>query len=259
MVDELLTDLRHLLQGDIADTAAGSDEDGGVHQQRCGAQSVADATAASQIPKLHKSPCTSLPTGTAPATPPSAAGAPHSNTPRGMPTFAQYFDGPASKTTTYIAIQAMFLYLAAGFILGLRLAKGAYASSSKLPSLALGVVAMLLHSAVLYHNLFVVSGLNLGFFNALSMLLWLIAALVLLTALFQPVENIAIAVFPLAALALALELAFPSVHVVSDGTDAELRLHIAFSVLSYSLFSIAAAQATLLALQDRQLHRKRPC
>src|SRR3569623_290225 len=178
--------------------------------------------------------------------------------PQGVPSFALLHDSHPFMTTTYIAIPAMILYLAAGFKLGLRLAKGAYATSSKFPSLTLGMVAVLLHTAVLYQNLFVVSGLNLGFFNALSMLLWLIAVLVLLTALFQPVENIAIAVFPLAAIALALELAFPSVHVVSDGTDALLRLHIAFSVLSYSLFSIAAAQATLLALQDRQLHRKRP-
>src|SRR3569623_2986195 len=176
------------------------------------------------------------PSGSAPATHPAAAGAPLSFTPRGMPSFALFFDGPASMTTTYIAIPAMILYLAAGFKLGLRLAKGAYATSSKFPSLALGTVAVLLHTAVLYQNLFVVSGLNLGFFNALSMLLWLIAALVLLTALFQQEENIANAVFTLAAIALALELAFPSEHVVSDGTDALLRLHIAFSVLSYSLF-----------------------
>lgn len=161
-------------------------------------------------------------------------------------------------TTTYIAIPALILYLAAGFKLGLRLAKGAQANTSKFPYLALGLVAAGLHTVVLYQNLFVVSGLNLGFFNALSLLTWLIALLVLLAALFQPVENLGIAVLPLAALALSFEIAFPSVHVVSESLPATLRVHIAISMLSYSLLSIAAGQAILLAVQNRHLHGKRP-
>lgn len=161
-------------------------------------------------------------------------------------------------TTTYIAIPAMILYLVAGFKLTLRLAKGTQVSVSKFPSLAIGLVAVALHTAVLYQNLFVVSGLNLGFFNVLSLLCWLMALLVLTAALFQPVENVGIAVLPLAALALSLEMAFPSIHVVSEDLPATLRVHIAISMLSYSLFSIAAGQAILLAVQNRHLHSKRP-
>lgn len=161
-------------------------------------------------------------------------------------------------TATYIAIPAMILYLAAGFKLGLRLAKGTQVSVSKFPYLVIGLVAVVLHTVVLYQNLFVVSGLNLGFFNVLSLLSWLIALLVLMAALFQPIENLGIAVLPLAAIAISLELALPSIHVVSEDLPATLRAHIAISMLSYSLFSIAAGQAILLAVQNRHLHSKRP-
>src|SRR3569832_264235 len=173
--------------------------------------------------------------------------------PQGVPSFALLHDSHPFMTTTYIAIPAMILYLAAGFKLGLRLAKGSQVSGSKFPFLVMGLIAVVLHQ-----NLFLVSGLNLGFFNALSLLSWLIAFLVLMAALFQPVENLGIAVLPLAALALSLEMAFPSIHVVSENLPATLRVHIAISMLSYSLFSIAAGQAILLAVQNRHLHNKRP-
>ncbi len=160
--------------------------------------------------------------------------------------------------TTVIAISAILLYLVAGTRLALRLARGAAAPSKKTGILVIGLVAAALHAVVLYHNLFEVSGLNLGFFNTVSLLSWLIALLVLIAALSQPMENLGIAVLPLAAMALALEYAFPSTHVLSGATATTLRIHILISILSYSLFSIAAGQAILLAIQNRHLHRKRP-
>jgi len=175
-----------------------------------------------------------------------------------VPSFALLRDIHQSMTTLYIAIPAMILYFAAGFKLGLRLSKGTQNPGAKRPLLALGLVAAALHAAVLYQNLFMVNGLNLGFFNTLSLLSWLIAVLVLFAALTQPLENIGIAVLPLAGIALILEQVFPSAHVVSGEVAIALRLHIAISIFAYSLFSVAAGQAILLAIQDRHLHNKRP-
>lgn len=161
--------------------------------------------------------------------------------------------------TPYIAILAILLYLAGGIMLVLRLSKGTQASPSKGRFLAPGFAAILLHGWVLYQNLFVINGLNMGIFNVLSLLSWLIAGVVLATCLTQPVENIGIAALPLAALTLALELAFPTTeHLISRQAAAGLKIHILISILSYSLFCIAAAQAVLLAVQNKQLHSKRP-
>ena len=163
--------------------------------------------------------------------------------------------------TTYIAILAIVLYLSAGIKLGLRLAKGAQAIRYKGVFLGLGFAAIALHAWVLYQNLFVVNGLNMGIFNALSLLSWIIASLILVSSFTQPVENLSIAALPLAALALILELAFPSspeAHLVSRDVPDGLKIHILISILSYSLFTIAACQAVLLAVQNKHLHSKRP-
>jgi ABC-type uncharacterized transport system permease subunit len=159
---------------------------------------------------------------------------------------------------TYIAILAMVLYLAAGIKLGLRLATGAQTIRHKGLFLSLGFAAIALHAWLLYQNLFVVNGLNMGIFNALSLLSWIIVTLILVTSFTQPVENLAIAALPLAALALILELNFQTAHLVSKEAAPGLKLHVLISILSYSLFSIAACQAVLLAVQNKHLHSKRP-
>jgi ABC-type uncharacterized transport system permease subunit len=161
----------------------------------------------------------------------------------------------------YIAILAIVLYLSAGIKLGLRLAKGALAVRYKGVFLTLGFGAIVLHAWVLYQNLFVVNGLNMGIFNAMSLLSWIIVSVILVTSFTQPVENLGIAAFPLAAMALTLELVFPSspeAHLVSKDVPAGLKIHILVSILSYSLFTIAACQAFLLSLQNKHLHSKRP-
>lgn len=160
--------------------------------------------------------------------------------------------------TPYIAILAIALYLASGIKLALRLAKGAQDTQHKGSFLVLGFAAIALHAWVLFENLFVVIGLNMGIFNALSLLSWIIAGLVLITSFTQPVENIGIAAMPLAAIALMAEMIFPSEHLVSRAAPTGLKLHILISILSYSLFCIAACQAVLLAIQNKHLHGKRP-
>jgi ABC-type uncharacterized transport system permease subunit len=162
---------------------------------------------------------------------------------------------------TYIAILAIVLYLSAGIKLGLRLAKGVQAIRYKGVFLTLGFAAIALHAWVLYQNLFVVNGLNMGIFNALSLLSWIIVTLILVTSFTQPLENLGIVALPLAALALILEMAFPSspaAHLVSKDVPTGLKIHILISILSYSLFAIAACQAFLLARQNKYLHSKRP-
>ncbi len=160
--------------------------------------------------------------------------------------------------TPYIAILAIVLYLAVGIKIALRLSQGAQAVRHKGLFFALGFTAIALHGWVLYQNLFVVNGLNMGIFNALSLLSWIIAALILVTSYTQPVENIGIVALPLAAVALTVELIFPSAHLVSKDAATGLKLHILISILSYSLFFIAACQAALLSIQIKHLHSKRP-
>jgi ABC-type uncharacterized transport system permease subunit len=154
---------------------------------------------------------------------------------------------------------AISLYLITAFLLARRLAAGATGlGSAKLAYLALGAGAVILHAADLYQHIFTVTGLNLGFFNSISLVALLVAGLMLISALRQPIENLGIVIFPIAAIAIILENAFMSDHLISRRFAVEIEAHIILSVLAYSLLSIAALQAILISIQDRRLRHKHP-
>jgi ABC-type uncharacterized transport system permease subunit len=100
-------------------------------------------------------------------------------------------------------------------------------------------------------------GVDLQFFNAVSLIAWFIALLWLLASLGQPVDNLGIVILPFAALALGLEMLFLGrgrLEPMIPGLD----IHILLSILAYSVLSIAAAQAVLLAVQEKHLREKHP-
>ncbi|HRD66825.1 MAG TPA: cytochrome c biogenesis protein CcsA [Candidatus Competibacter sp.] len=154
---------------------------------------------------------------------------------------------------------AALLYLLAGGWLALRLARASGdVIGSKNGALALGWSAVVLHAIVLSQTVFQPAGLNLGFFNALSFTGWLIDAVLLAVAMIRPVENLGIVVLPFGALTLILGLLFPAERIVADPGQWPLELHILIAILAYSLLTLAAVQAALLAIQDRRLRHRHP-
>lgn len=154
------------------------------------------------------------------------------------------------------AAVAISLYVFAAVRLGLCIARGASvaAADAKL-SVALAGAALCLHAACLYHAVVFAQGVNLNFFNMLSVLGWVIAAVLLAAALFAPVLNLGVAIFPGAAVALALMMVLPSREVMALPAGWPMRAHVVSSVLAYSVLAIAAAQVILLGIQDRALRR----
>ena len=158
-----------------------------------------------------------------------------------------------------IGILAISLYVVSGLLLAARLLRGDAVGPARYGIIALGLGAVILHGSLLYHGTILTQGgLNLGFFNAASLIGCLMALLLLLAALKHPVENLGIVLLPLAGLTLALDRFFPSDHLVRTPNPWELDAHILLSVIAFSLLSIAALQAILLAIQDHQLRNRRP-
>lgn len=156
-------------------------------------------------------------------------------------------------------ILAALLYLLAGAWLAKRLAQSsADAPSSKGGPLTLGWSAALLHAMILAQTVFQPAGLNLGFFNALSFTGWLIGVVLLAIAMIRPIENLGIFVLPFDALTLALGLWFPTERIVADTGQWPLEVHILIAILAYSLLTLAAVQAGLLAVQDYRLRHRQP-
>jgi len=119
-------------------------------------------------------------------------------------------------------------------------------------------------AAVGAHTLYTVqafqqnSGFNFSFFSTASFVAMIVALLLLMAALRKPVEKLGVAVFPIAAVMLGLELGFDDKSQALSTYSWAMTSHILTSIIAFSLLNIAALQAALLAIQDQQLKSHPP-
>ncbi len=158
---------------------------------------------------------------------------------------------------TLIALPAALLYLLGGLSTAIRLfaAQEDWRPPRNL-GLLLGFAGLLMHTLMLYQELFTGSGLNLSFFNAVSVAAWTMTGLLLVSALSKPIDNLAILALPVAALTVLLDMTYPGIRLLSDDAGWALQVHVLTSMLAYSLLTLASAQALLLAAQSGQLRRR---
>lgn len=156
------------------------------------------------------------------------------------------------------AASAMLLYVLSAARLGMDLSRGsAVTLDDSGISLGIGAIAVVLHAIYLYQGVVAESGLSLGFFNALSLLGWMIAALLIAGTFLGPVLSLGIVMFPGAAITLLLMVLFPSNEVAELQGGWPMKVHVLSSILAYSLFALAAVQVILIAVLDRSLRRHR--
>jgi ABC-type uncharacterized transport system permease subunit len=93
-----------------------------------------------------------------------------------------------------------------------------------------------------------------GFAQALSATLLLAVLALWIEGMFVPVRGLDVLVLPAAAVCVLLPFGFQGA-VIGAGVDSlALRLHLLVAIAAYSLFTIAALHALLMALLDRRLH-----
>jgi ABC-type uncharacterized transport system permease subunit len=114
-----------------------------------------------------------------------------------------------------------------------------------------------LHGWLLHAGLFAATQPRFGFAHALSVMMFLGVALYWVESLFYSLEGMEPLVLPLAAAAAPLPALFPGLaSSAAHAQSGAFRLHLALAMVAYSLFVIALLHATLMALAERQLHRK---
>lgn len=160
--------------------------------------------------------------------------------------------------TTLLTIAAVLLYFASGTVFTLRLFGSQERRPAKLLGTGLGFAALLIHLAVLYQALHTANGVNFSFFNAVSFAAWVICLVFLLSCIRKPLETLGIVLLPIAGITLLLALWFPGIHLLPADAQWHLRSHVLISLLAYSVLTMAAIQAILLAVQDSQLRKHHP-
>jgi ABC-type uncharacterized transport system permease subunit len=157
-------------------------------------------------------------------------------------------------STAFLAVAAALLYLSASGIQLLHLSQ--QRSQVARSVVGMGLIALLCHAIVAWDSVFSREGLNLGFYKV-SALIFLVINVACIIALFRrPLQNLLIALFPLSAVAVLVSTFGPDTIDVQGEIGGGLMVHISSSILAYSVLTLAAAQAAVVAVQDYQLRHR---
>lgn len=116
------------------------------------------------------------------------------------------------------------------------------------------LLPLALHGYSLYDSIFAGAGLNFGVGSAVSSIVWLTAMIYWVSGFFYRLEGLQTLVAPVAAIAVLLPLVFPSLRPLANTELPAFKAHISIAMLAYSLLTIAALHALLMAVVERRLH-----
>jgi ABC-type uncharacterized transport system permease subunit len=133
---------------------------------------------------------------------------------------------------------------------------GGPVSESTASAMRLALLApLILHGFTLYRDLFAQEEMRFGFSQALSAMMWLAAGIYWIESFFLRLDALQAFVLPLAAGAVFLPAVFPGFSTHSQGDNVGFRVHLVAAMAAYSLFAIAALQASFMAVVEKHLHR----
>ncbi len=159
----------------------------------------------------------------------------------------------------YLVVAFIYFAVAADFWRGNKSsAHSANTLAFKLHSavLALGLV---IHGWLLYTGIFAQDlslGLNLGFYQAVSAILWLTVLIYWLADLNHALHSLQAFVLPPAAICVLLPAFFNSSYYLPADASELFVAHIGIALLAYSLFTFAALHALLMYFAEASLHNK---
>jgi ABC-type uncharacterized transport system permease subunit len=158
----------------------------------------------------------------------------------------------------------IILYIVCSALLFIRLRKpavnstGIIARLTKKQVLMITLLALCFHSLALYNNMITPAGINMGFYNAISLVSAFITLLTVSAVWRYPVDILAVILLPLTAAAMFIDATNTSSHLLEPDSSSALVFHIITSIIAYSILALAAVQATLLSIQSRSLHAHQP-
>ena len=119
------------------------------------------------------------------------------------------------------------------------------------------LLALGLHGLTLSQELFGDGGMRFGFSLALSLMLWLALVLYWVESFYTRMEGLQMLGLPLAAACVVLPVLFPGQRLLFNVDSFAFRSHFLIAMLAYSLFTLAALHALLMAVAEKRLHNGR--
>lgn len=119
------------------------------------------------------------------------------------------------------------------------------------------LAALLTHAISLRLTIFDGEGMHFGFAIALSVMFWLAMALYWIESFYARMDGLLALGLPAAGVAALLPELFAEPHLLVNASSPAFRLHFLMAMLAYSLFTLAAMHALLMAAAEKSLHRGR--
>lgn len=121
--------------------------------------------------------------------------------------------------------------------------------------LAFAVLALVAHLVNVAYTFHTDAGYDFGLFRIATLFSWTIALLVVASSLRKPLDNLFLALFPLAIISILSSLLLPGGTPQSD-LGGGVVLHIVLGIVAFSVITIAAVQSVLVAWLNRELKQK---
>ena len=124
--------------------------------------------------------------------------------------------------------------------------------------IGIGTVGLVFHGYAASQMLLTPAGINFSLWPVSVLILFVVNLIVLLSSIRMPLHNLFVLLFPASAVVLVCGLIFGYTLIEDDHLDTRIGIHVIFSLLAYSLFTIATVQALLLGYQNRRLKNHHP-
>jgi ABC-type uncharacterized transport system permease subunit len=155
-----------------------------------------------------------------------------------------------------LTIVTALLYAISAGIAATGIIKDSPAKNQRLLVLSTALISIFVHALLVANSYSVNHVIANDFFSMLSLVFLVISLLFVFTAVTQPIEMLAIIVFPFSAAAVLLNFDNAVASSAPINLETALQTHIILSILSYSLLTVAAFQAVFLSIQEKQLHNR---
>src|SRR5690554_1489760 len=119
------------------------------------------------------------------------------------------------------------------------------------------LLAIVVHGLALHAAMFADGPMRFGAGPAVTMMVWLAICFYWIETFYAALHGLQALALPAGALANLVSLALPGQTMLANADSPAFRAHFIVAMLAYSLFTLAALHAVLMAVAERQLHSGR--